>query len=44
MCTLAVTEKTLRYLVMTMTVFAIATSVLTASSFAAEFTVHEGKR
>ena len=44
MSTLPVTEKTIRNLLTTITVFAIATTVLTASSFAAEFTVHEGKR
>jgi hypothetical protein len=44
MSTLPVTEKTIRNLLTTITVFAIASTVLTASSFAAEFTVHEGKR
>jgi hypothetical protein len=44
MSTFAVTNKTIRNSLTTITAFAIATTVLTATSFAAEFTVHEGKR
>src|ERR1700745_160452 len=44
MSTVPAANKVIRNSLTTIAAFAIATPVLTASSFAAEFTVHEGKR
>jgi hypothetical protein len=38
------TRKTLRNALMALAAFAIAATFISASSFAAEFTVHQGKR